>query len=111
MGEHRLGERLDVVGLDVVAAVARASRGPWPRAAASGRRAAGAELDALVLARAPQHPHEVVAQRLGGVDAGGGRRRGRARRAGRRRPAGAVGTRSPADWWPSIVPASASTSG
>ena len=68
MREDRVGERLDVVGQRVVAAVhERARLGRAQQHQAGARR--GAELDALVVAGAPQQRHDVVAQGARGMHA------------------------------------------
>ena len=73
--EHGVGERLDVVGQRVVAALdQRARLGGAQQHQAGARR--GAELDARVVARVPQQGDDVVAQRLRGVHAARGVLRG-----------------------------------
>ena len=71
VGEHRHRQRLDVVGQGVVTAVHHRVRLGRPQQHQPGPRA-GAEVDAGILARAPQQPDDVVAQRCGRPHAGGG---------------------------------------
>ncbi len=71
VGQDRLGERLHIVGKGVVAPGQHRVRlgGAQQHQPGPG---AGAEVDPRVLARAPQQAHDVIAQRRGGPNPGGG---------------------------------------
>ena len=66
--EHDLGQGLDVVGQRVVAPLQQRARLRGAQQQQAGPRA-GPELDARVLPGAVQQADDVLAQRVGGVDA------------------------------------------